>query len=191
MGCTLILVHPHSFSCSRSIDTKLVLLETFIQLHPLAPSIVSFLPQISATKMLAFNTNFLRVALLSSVLATLVVASPTPAGSMQFHEFEVYAPPVIAPNATSVWNVGDTQTVAWDTSAIDAQGLNTTGYLLLGYYTAGEDSEHLDISTLPCPSESELSSTDRSRPDRTTAGTWLPARRWLSGYHGPECHDAG
>lgn len=85
---------------------------------------------------------------LFAAAAVVVSASPTPfqPSSIQPHEFEVYAPPVTAPNASSVWNVGDTQTVAWDTSKIDDQGLNTTGYLLLGYYVPGDDSEHLDIS---------------------------------------------
>lgn len=87
-------------------------------------------------------------ALLSSFF-TATTAAPAvllPFSGTVHRSLDVNAPPVTAPNATTVWNAGEKQTVSWDTSALDSQG-SDTGYLLLGY-SNGDDNEHLDISML-------------------------------------------
>jgi len=57
----------------------------------------------------------------------------------------VVAPPVTAPKAGDVWNVGDEQLVQWDTSKIPDEAKSYTGTIVLGYYEGDDDTdEHLD-----------------------------------------------
>ncbi|KAG7445090.1 uncharacterized protein BT62DRAFT_933509 [Guyanagaster necrorhizus] len=44
---------------------------------------------------------------------------------------DVYVPAVILPNSSSVWTVGSTQTVTWDTSNPPSQITNPTGSIRL------------------------------------------------------------
>lgn len=87
-----------------------------------------------------------RTVLTAFALSLGVAAIPTPATSatIQPHQFDVYTPAITAPNATTVWQPGQTQIVSWSIEGLDAQGKNTSGYLLLGYLE--NDSENLDIS---------------------------------------------
>ncbi|OCH90901.1 hypothetical protein OBBRIDRAFT_792812 [Obba rivulosa] len=55
---------------------------------------------------------------------------------------EVFDPPVTNPNADTVWTVGSTQTVTWDTSSLPpASQLTSPGMIVLGFLTS--DSENL------------------------------------------------
>ncbi|KAH6916809.1 hypothetical protein BKA70DRAFT_312961 [Coprinopsis sp. MPI-PUGE-AT-0042] len=60
-------------------------------------------------------------------------------------ERDVVAPPIIKPDATSVWPIGTVQEVTWDTSKLppDNQITNPRGRILLGRDTG--DSLNLDI----------------------------------------------
>ncbi|THH08449.1 hypothetical protein EW145_g2697 [Phellinidium pouzarii] len=56
---------------------------------------------------------------------------------------DVVDPPVTAPNATTVWVVGTTQTVVWDTTNLPSQITNTNGTVLLGFINDTTSGEHL------------------------------------------------
>ncbi|CAL1712728.1 unnamed protein product [Somion occarium] len=60
---------------------------------------------------------------------------------------DVVNPPVTSPDASTVWHVGETQTVTWDTSSLPppANITNTRGKVILGFLTS--DSENLMIDT--------------------------------------------
>ncbi|KAH8114439.1 hypothetical protein DFH11DRAFT_1466099, partial [Phellopilus nigrolimitatus] len=60
---------------------------------------------------------------------------------------DVVDPPVTAPNASTVWAVGETQTVVWNTSSLPSQITNTNGTVLLGFVNDTTGNEHLMIST--------------------------------------------
>ncbi|KAI0087864.1 hypothetical protein BDY19DRAFT_994750 [Irpex rosettiformis] len=91
-----------------------------------------------------FSTRLLTLAsaLLLSASTSLVHAAPSAVHPVNF---EVYAPHVTTPSASSVWAVGDNQLVQWDTSSLDDAGKNATGMIFLGYLTPNETSEHLYI----------------------------------------------
>jgi len=55
---------------------------------------------------------------------------------------DVFDPPVTNPNADTVWTVGSTQTVTWDTSSLPAASqLISPGMIVLGFLA--NDSENL------------------------------------------------
>ncbi|KAI5119403.1 hypothetical protein M0805_005946 [Coniferiporia weirii] len=56
---------------------------------------------------------------------------------------DVADPPVTTPNSTTVWVVGETQTVVWDTSNLPSQITNTNGTVLLGFINDTTSGEHL------------------------------------------------
>ncbi|PSR70487.1 hypothetical protein EW026_g2705 [Hermanssonia centrifuga] len=84
----------------------------------------------------------------TSAISTAAVASAVPTSgasikNLQPHQFDVYTPHITSPKAAEIWRVGENHTVTWNVASLDPQGLNTTGYLLLGYLE--NDSENLDI----------------------------------------------
>ncbi|EJC97856.1 uncharacterized protein FOMMEDRAFT_97946 [Fomitiporia mediterranea MF3/22] len=62
---------------------------------------------------------------------------------------DVADPPVLAPNASTVWTVGDTQTVVWcvNTSGLPEQITNRQGTVLLGFLNDTSGDEHLMIDS--------------------------------------------
>ncbi|THU77133.1 hypothetical protein K435DRAFT_581295, partial [Dendrothele bispora CBS 962.96] len=54
-------------------------------------------------------------------------------------------PPIIKPDASTMWIIGQTQTVTRDTSGLppDSQIINPTGTVVLGFLEDGDDSVHL------------------------------------------------
>ncbi|KAJ7505130.1 hypothetical protein B0H11DRAFT_2186623 [Mycena galericulata] len=52
----------------------------------------------------------------------------------------VYAPPITNPTSSSVWTVGEVETVTWNATGIPA---GVTGQIQLGYLTPG--NEHLSV----------------------------------------------
>ncbi|EIN12953.1 hypothetical protein PUNSTDRAFT_19047, partial [Punctularia strigosozonata HHB-11173 SS5] len=59
------------------------------------------------------------------------------------------APPITSPTTGTVWTVGQTVTVTWDTSELPPpQNItNISGKILLGFLDDGDDSEHLDVDS--------------------------------------------
>ena len=93
-----------------------------------------------------FTPRFL-TAFTALLASTSVSAAPSVIAerAVQPVNLEVYAPHVTNPSASSVWNVGETQLVQWDTSKLDDAGKNANGVIFLGYLTPNETSEHLYI----------------------------------------------
>ncbi|KAI0756783.1 hypothetical protein C8Q80DRAFT_1130466 [Daedaleopsis nitida] len=59
---------------------------------------------------------------------------------------DVWAPHITAPEDGTVWKVGETVQVTWDTSDRPEQVTNPQGKVVLGYLEDGnEDNEHLDF----------------------------------------------
>ncbi|KAH9841832.1 uncharacterized protein C8Q71DRAFT_739006 [Rhodofomes roseus] len=63
------------------------------------------------------------------------------------HERDVISPPITSPDASTVWNVGETVTVTWNLSALppDVNVTGAIGKVVLGYSTW--DSENLMIDS--------------------------------------------
>ncbi|KAH9936654.1 uncharacterized protein B0H18DRAFT_868458 [Fomitopsis serialis] len=61
-------------------------------------------------------------------------------------ERDVISPPITSPDASTVWNVGETVTVTWDLSALpsDVNVTGVTGKLVLGYDTWNSENLMLD-----------------------------------------------
>ncbi|RDX51105.1 hypothetical protein OH76DRAFT_1347577 [Lentinus brumalis] len=58
---------------------------------------------------------------------------------------DVWTPRITAPDAGTVWNVGETVTVRWDASHPPKRVTNYEGRLVLGHFEDGDDmNEHLD-----------------------------------------------
>lgn len=72
-----------------------------------------------------------------------LVAHASPLG---LNERDVYNPPVLVPNAQTVWTAGSQQTVVWDITNLppDSQLTRPTGKLILGQLT--DDSLNLRLS---------------------------------------------
>ncbi|KAF8735198.1 hypothetical protein AX14_002553 [Amanita brunnescens Koide BX004] len=62
-----------------------------------------------------------------------------PVHSVPLEKRDVVAPPVTAPNSSTIWEVGTTQTVVWDTSNLPPfnQITNQIGEVLLGHLGGG------------------------------------------------------
>ncbi|KAJ3830657.1 hypothetical protein EV361DRAFT_881632 [Lentinula raphanica] len=62
---------------------------------------------------------------------------------------EVFDPPITSPTASTVWQVGQTVTVTWDTTNLPpaSQLTDPNGTVVLGYMTSPTDSEHLMIDS--------------------------------------------
>ncbi|KAI0328182.1 hypothetical protein GY45DRAFT_1210559, partial [Cubamyces sp. BRFM 1775] len=59
---------------------------------------------------------------------------------------DVWSPPIIKPDAHTVWTAGTTVEVSWDTSTRPRQVTNYDGRLVLGYLEDGDETdEHLDF----------------------------------------------
>ncbi|KIK57146.1 hypothetical protein GYMLUDRAFT_46378 [Collybiopsis luxurians FD-317 M1] len=60
---------------------------------------------------------------------------------------DVVDPPITSPTASTVWHSGETVTVTWDTSNINASTLtNPNGEVVLGWMANPTDSEHLMLN---------------------------------------------
>jgi len=87
----------------------------------------------------------LPAAFLLFELALGVVAAPA-LGPMHLSKKDVWAPPITKPAMGTVWRVGSTVTVSWDTSTRPAQVTNPVGTLLLGSLQPnGVGGENLDV----------------------------------------------
>jgi len=58
---------------------------------------------------------------------------------------DVVSPPITSPTATTVWYVGQTQTVTWSTTDLPVNQTNPVGMLVLGYWY--NNSENLMLDT--------------------------------------------
>ncbi|KAJ4481965.1 hypothetical protein J3R30DRAFT_3455516 [Lentinula aciculospora] len=76
---------------------------------------------------------------ISCLFLSVVVALPT------LLSRDVYDPPITSPTASTVWQVGQTVTVSWDTTNLPpaSQLTDPNGTVVLGYMTSPTDSEHL------------------------------------------------
>ncbi|KAH9060464.1 hypothetical protein EDB87DRAFT_1616078 [Lactarius vividus] len=74
------------------------------------------------------------------------VVVPQQVAVVQQGKREVWSPPVLNPHKGTIWHIGSTVTVAWNTSTRPPQVTNPTGTLLLGYLQPdGEGGENLDV----------------------------------------------
>ncbi|KAI0081662.1 hypothetical protein K474DRAFT_1259092 [Panus rudis PR-1116 ss-1] len=80
-------------------------------------------------------------------LAFVFAVFATSAKALPLVSRDVIDPPITSPDASTVWHVGETQTVTWDTSGIPppANVTNQKGKVVLGFLT--DDSEHLMIDS--------------------------------------------
>ncbi|KAI6115797.1 hypothetical protein EDD16DRAFT_654224 [Pisolithus croceorrhizus] len=58
---------------------------------------------------------------------------------------DVVAPPITSPTASTVWTVGDTETVTWSTANLPTNVTNPNGMLVLGY--VANNSENLMLQS--------------------------------------------
>ncbi|KAI0778413.1 hypothetical protein BD413DRAFT_440261, partial [Trametes elegans] len=59
---------------------------------------------------------------------------------------DVWSPPVVHPDAGTVWTAGSKVKVVWDTSTRPSHVTNWEGRVVLGHYEDGDDTnEHLDF----------------------------------------------
>ncbi|VDB91891.1 unnamed protein product [Peniophora sp. CBMAI 1063] len=91
--------------------------------------------------MFSFKPAFLAL----SCAALSALAAPFPA---RLDKRIVVDPKITSPTASTVWTVGQTVEVTWDTSAIPS-GQTVSGMLVLGFLT--DDSENLDIDNPLAP----------------------------------------
>ncbi|KAJ3866856.1 hypothetical protein EV359DRAFT_8873, partial [Lentinula novae-zelandiae] len=58
-------------------------------------------------------------------------------------------PPITSPSASTIWQVGQTVTVTWDTTNLPptSQLTDPNGTIVLGYMASSTDSEHLMIDS--------------------------------------------
>ncbi|EGN98060.1 hypothetical protein SERLA73DRAFT_182933 [Serpula lacrymans var. lacrymans S7.3] len=75
----------------------------------------------------------------------MIYASLDLARAVPLAKRDVVDPPITSPIAGTVWNVGETQTVTWNTSDIPSNPTTTTGMLILGYLA--NNSENLNLSS--------------------------------------------
>ncbi|KAI0830543.1 hypothetical protein BC628DRAFT_1313000 [Trametes gibbosa] len=60
---------------------------------------------------------------------------------------DVWSPPIIEPDASTVWTVGSMVKVSWDTSTRPEHVTSWVGKLVLGFTDDNEDTnEHLDLN---------------------------------------------
>ncbi|KAI6030709.1 hypothetical protein F5J12DRAFT_802348 [Pisolithus orientalis] len=81
---------------------------------------------------------FTTLALSLFSLVSCVLTVPLPAR-------DVVDPPITSPTASTVWNVGETQTVTWSTANLPANITNPDGMLVLGY--VANNSENLMLQS--------------------------------------------
>lgn len=90
----------------------------------------------------------LRTAALALSLSLLSPASALGLHTAEYHALSartVWAPPITAPDAQTVWRVGAQETVRWDTSDAPADPTSTSGTIYLGYMNYdGSGGENLD-----------------------------------------------
>ncbi|KAL5524397.1 hypothetical protein ACEPAF_9537 [Sanghuangporus sanghuang] len=97
-------------------------------------------------RMLACLTPFTAVLLVAaSCFVQLVVAGPLVLVSGGRRD--VANPPVISPNASTVWVVGEAEMVLWDTSDLPQQITNLQGTVVLGFLNDSSGNEHLMIDS--------------------------------------------
>ncbi|KAF8558329.1 hypothetical protein OG21DRAFT_1382797, partial [Imleria badia] len=58
---------------------------------------------------------------------------------------DVVDPPITSPTANTIWNVGQTQTVTWQTTGLPVNQTNPSGMLVLGYMY--NNSENLMLNS--------------------------------------------
>ncbi|EPQ54575.1 hypothetical protein GLOTRDRAFT_24481, partial [Gloeophyllum trabeum ATCC 11539] len=58
---------------------------------------------------------------------------------------DVYDPRITSPKSSTVWVVGHSVEVTWDTSDKPKHVTNPEGKVVLGYVEDGDPSEHLDM----------------------------------------------
>ncbi|KAF9071207.1 hypothetical protein BDP27DRAFT_535018 [Rhodocollybia butyracea] len=61
---------------------------------------------------------------------------------------DVFDPPITSPTASTVWQVGQTVTVTWDTTNLPppSQLTDPNGMVVLGFMANASDSEHLMLN---------------------------------------------
>ncbi|KAJ7288145.1 hypothetical protein C8J57DRAFT_1115512 [Mycena rebaudengoi] len=63
--------------------------------------------------------------------------------AVPFDTRTVYAPPITSPTSTTVWTVGEVETVTWDATGIPP---GVKGMIMLGYLNPGSTNEHLNAT---------------------------------------------
>ncbi|KZT27405.1 hypothetical protein NEOLEDRAFT_1026610, partial [Neolentinus lepideus HHB14362 ss-1] len=100
---------------------------------------------------------------------------------------DIWDPPVTSPTGGTVWNVGETQTVTWDTSSPPSVVTSYNGQLVLGYLDPNSPGEHL---TLGIPLASGFNLTDGkvsfTVPDVPTRSSYIVVLFGDSGNASPE-----
>ncbi|KAJ4472353.1 hypothetical protein C8R41DRAFT_776320 [Lentinula lateritia] len=81
--------------------------------------------------------------IISCLFFSVVRALPT------FLSRDVFDPPITSPSASTIWQVGQTVTVTWDTTNLPptSQLTDPNGTIVLGYMASSTDSEHLMIDS--------------------------------------------
>ncbi|KIY45186.1 hypothetical protein FISHEDRAFT_5943, partial [Fistulina hepatica ATCC 64428] len=98
---------------------------------------------------------------------------------------DVWDPPITYPTTGTIWDVGSTYTVTWDTSDPPSQVTNYNGELLLGYLEDG--SENLMVGD-PLAQNFNLTdgSVDITVPDVATRDDYIVVLLGDSGNASPE-----
>ncbi|EPQ50989.1 hypothetical protein GLOTRDRAFT_112513 [Gloeophyllum trabeum ATCC 11539] len=100
---------------------------------------------------------------------------------------DVWDPPVTSPTSGTVWNVGETQTITWDTSSKPAQVTSYTGKAVLGYLDPSSPGEHLFLDS---PLASGFNLTDGkvqiTVPDVPARSTYIVVLMGDSGNASPQ-----
>ncbi|KAI8990706.1 hypothetical protein BD414DRAFT_413525 [Trametes punicea] len=101
---------------------------------------------------------------------------------------EVWSPPIIEPDADTVWTVGSTVRIVWDTSNPPRQVTNYEGKAVLGYLTdEDETNEHLEFDP---PLAEGFNLTDGhvriQVPDVSASNEYIVVLFGDSGNHSPK-----
>jgi hypothetical protein len=84
---------------------------------------------------------------LFSALALAASVTASPATAAKREELIAFAPPVIVPDARTVWRIGAKEIVEWDTSSIPSTAKGYTIDIVLGYIDHS-GNENLNIGKL-------------------------------------------
>ncbi|KAI0693976.1 hypothetical protein BC835DRAFT_1415605 [Cytidiella melzeri] len=127
---------------------------------------------------------FAKIVTFSSILAT-AFAAPFVADVVQ--KRDVVAPKMTSPTADTVWVVGNTYQVTWDTSGLPppANITNIIGQVVLGQFDANGD-EHLQLDTPLAQNFNITSGSVNVVAPNVTAGKYFLVLFGDSGNNGPE-----
>ncbi|KAF9236490.1 hypothetical protein BU15DRAFT_76932 [Melanogaster broomeanus] len=121
---------------------------------------------------------FMQLILLLTSLVSFVFAVPLASR-------DVVDPPITDPTASTVWHVGDTQTVIWSTAGLPSNPTNPNGMLVLGYWYNNSENLMLD-SPLATNLNYSVGQADITVPNVPTRSDYIVVLFGDSGNASPE-----